>query len=69
MVVVVYASQINIILIDLKLIVLPQETYPYIQSLSPASSTVHTDYSNTYNLDSRYTHDEVGGSTPRASYL
>ena len=48
MVVVVYASQINIILIDLKLIVLPQETYPYIQSLSPASSTVHTDYSNTY---------------------
>ena len=41
MVVVVYASQINIILIDLKLIVLPQETYPYIQSLSPDSSTAH----------------------------
>lgn len=31
-VVVVYASQINIILIVLKPIVLPQETYPYIQS-------------------------------------
>ena len=46
-VVLVYASQINIILIDLKLIVLPKETYPYIQSLSPASSTVRTDYSDT----------------------
>lgn len=47
-VVVVYASQINIILIVLKPIVLPQETYPYIQSPFPASSTVHTDYSNIY---------------------
>ena len=47
-VVVVYASQINIILIVLKPIVLPQETYPYIQSPFLASSTVHTDYSNIY---------------------
>ena len=46
-VVVVYASQINIILIVLKPIVLPQETYPCTQSPFPASSTVHTDYSDT----------------------
>lgn len=47
-VVLVYASQINIILIVLKPIVSPQETYPYIQSPFPASSNVHTDYSNIY---------------------
>ena len=47
-VVLVYASQINIILIVLKTIVSPQETYLCTQSPFPASSTVHTDYSNTY---------------------
>lgn len=46
-VVVVYASQINIILIVLKPIVSPQETYLCTQSPSPASSTVRTDYSDT----------------------
>lgn len=47
-VVVVYVSQINIILIVLKTIVSPQETYLCTPSPFPASSTVHTDYSNTY---------------------
>ena len=47
-VVLVYASQINIILIVLKPIVSPQETYLCTQSPFPVSSTVHTDYSNTY---------------------
>ena len=47
-VVLVYASQINIILIVLKPIVSPQETYLCTQSPFPAFSTVHTDYSNTY---------------------
>ena len=46
-VVLVYASQINIILIVLKTIVSPQETYPYTLLPSPAFSTVHTDYSDT----------------------
>ena len=46
MVVLVYASQINIILIVLKPIVSPQETYLCTQSPFPASSTVHTDYSD-----------------------
>ena len=43
-VVVVYASQINVILIVLKPIVSPQETYLCTQSPFPASSIVHTDY-------------------------
>ena len=47
-VVLVYASQINIILIVLKPIVSPQETYLCTQLPFPASSIVHTDYSNTY---------------------
>ena len=47
-VVLVYASQIYIILIVLKPIVSPQETYLCTQSPFPVSSTVHTDYSNTY---------------------
>lgn len=46
-VVLVYASQINIILIVLKTIVSPQETYPYTLLPSLAFSTVHTDYSDT----------------------
>ena len=46
-VVLVYASQINIILIVLKPIVSPQETYLCTQSPFPVSSTVHTDYSDT----------------------
>ena len=46
-VVLVYASQINIILIVLKTIVSPQETYPYTLLPSQAFSTVHTDYSDT----------------------
>ena len=47
-VVLVYASQINIIPIVLKPIVSPQEAYLCTQSPFPVSSTVHTDYSNTY---------------------
>ena len=47
-VVLVYASQINIILIVLKPIVSPQEIYLCTQSPFLDSSTVHTDYSNIY---------------------
>lgn len=32
-------------------------------------STCNAERNTPYILDSRYTHDEVGGSTPRASYI
>ena len=53
-VIVVYALQIKIIL-ALKVIVSPQETYSYTQSPSPASSTVHKDYLDT-DRSSSYSH-------------
>ena len=31
--------------------------------------TLVADYPDTYNLDSRRTHNEVGTSTPRVSYI
>ena len=42
-VIVVYASKISIILFVLKLSLLPQESYFYMQSLAPVSATGYTD--------------------------